>query len=228
MVFSNGKQSKNSRNTPAVPASSKTPHSTIREHPLLSLQRKIGNAAVGQILKQANVIQRSKQTKITDYFPYINNNNEEDSSHEDSTQEDGKQEEDLPNIRYGPDQLVVEESGGDFYGYLEGEQVSSLELYEDGDGRFWINNVKTNSKYQGQGIGTEMVRQAVLHYGAIFASKGSKYDHENDDSDTRYLTQEGATLVNSCIRKEVMKEEWFFNPAFENEDDIDEDDNFDY
>lgn len=100
--------------------------------------------------------------------------------------------------------------------------VAEFDYYEDDNGRKWINQMYVNNKFQRRGIGSHMIKLAVQEYGEVYASSGSKMDGSDDDSDTRYLSNEGASLINSCIKKGIMKKEWLLNPYFSYEDDNDD------
>ncbi|MED1902528.1 GNAT family N-acetyltransferase [Bacillus thuringiensis] len=106
-------------------------------------------------------------------------------------------------------------------GYINDTMVAEFDYYEDDNGRKWINQMYVNNKFQRRGIGSHMIKLAVQEYGEVYASSGSKMDGSDDDSDTRYLSNEGASLINSCIKKGIMKKEWLLNPYFSYEDDDD-------
>ncbi|WP_066309185.1 GNAT family N-acetyltransferase [Bacillus sp. FJAT-29814] len=111
---------------------------------------------------------------------------------------------------------ITDEEG---FAFLDDIKVAEFEFYEDSNGRKWINNIAVKKEYQKRGIGTEMIRLAVEEFGEVYASTASKMDGKDNDYDTRHLSTEGAALVNSSIRKGILKKEWVFNPYFIYEDD---------
>jgi GNAT superfamily N-acetyltransferase len=78
--------------------------------------------------------------------------------------------------------------------------------YEPDTDQFWLNHISVDTDYQKKGIGTNLLRAII------------KYLKETDDilmipatnqknDDGLYLTTEGAALINSCIRKKIIKHE---------------------
>jgi ribosomal protein S18 acetylase RimI-like enzyme len=112
--------------------------------------------------------------------------------------------------------IEIEHSGSTFSALANGIEVGELTIYED-DAGAWINNVSVKDSLQGRGIGSKMVEAAVESYGALYASSANKQqeDDHGDDGDTRHLSEEGAALVASCIRKGIMKDSWYKYPYSE-------------
>lgn len=100
---------------------------------------------------------------------------------------------------------VFTQFGNTFEASLTGGNVISHVEFEDfGDDEYeeyWLVDASTRQEYQRRGFARQLVANAVNYYGVVFASLATQQEHEDyDDSDTRYLTHEGAALVNSCIR----------------------------
>jgi GNAT superfamily N-acetyltransferase len=108
--------------------------------------------------------------------------------------------------------LRVEHAEGtdDWYGYVGDDKVATF-LYEwDDDGYVWLSEATVQPTWQRKGLGRQMIAEAVEYYEQVFASRASK--REGYDSDTRWLTEAGAALVEACIREGIMKPEWLRNP----------------
>lgn len=106
--------------------------------------------------------------------------------------------------------------------FYDGTEAGELSLFEDYEGRLWLNNVSSNN--QRIGIGLSLLKEAVEHHGVIYAATDGfqKFQEVNDD-DTRHLSIEGAALVNSAVRNGILLREWSFNPASENDYNTDSD-----
>lgn len=98
-------------------------------------------------------------------------------------------------------------------GFIDGKKVCDFVYFEDKNGNYWLNSANVEIEFQRKGIGTAMIKQAVEWYGAIYFSKAQRYYHDRFQGDTRYLSTEGAALANSCLRKGIINEEWFFDPS---------------
>lgn len=123
---------------------------------------------------------------------------------------------DWEDVRNDPNIAIVME-GPYFVAYYQGERAGELELYEDGQGRQWLNNIEVNAGFQRRGIGLSLLNAAVLHHEEVYAATGMEaYEEENGD-DTRHLSPEGVALVNSALRNGVLQPDWCFNPAEEHE-----------
>jgi|GEM_PF-5329348 len=95
-----------------------------------------------------------------------------------------------------------------------GTEVATFEFMDyDDDGTYWVWHLDTQAAFQNQGIGLFLMREAVNHYGQVLASRAGKDQHEmRDDEDIRYLSTEGAALVNAAIRSGIMQPDWLVNP----------------
>ena len=102
--------------------------------------------------------------------------------------------------------------------FFDDLEVGSLELYEDSEGRYWLNNIDVKPDYQRKGIGLSLLNEAVNAYGEIYAATNFSKDQEEEDADTRHLSQEGAALVNCALRNGILQPEWCFNPRFERDE----------
>ena len=96
---------------------------------------------------------------------------------------------------------VLTQSENTFEASLTGGNViSHVECEEFEDGEYWLVDAETQPEYQRRGLARQLVENAVNYYEIVFASLATQQEHEDyDDNDTRYLTEEGAALVNSCI-----------------------------
>lgn len=112
-------------------------------------------------------------------------------------------------------EIKYEEYSHSFIGYVDGEKVSTLELWEDDEtGDFWLNGIYVDKEenYE-KGYASSLIREALKHYNPIYVSIASRYEHkEHGDTTARELTTHGATLVNRLRDKGVLKKEWFINP----------------
>lgn len=100
--------------------------------------------------------------------------------------------------------------------YLDGEKIGNFDYYEDEAGKTWAFNFSIDELHQKKGIGTGLIKRAIDYYEEVYFYIGSKDDLERfselGESDSRYLSIEGAALLNSCIRKGIIKPEWAINP----------------
>jgi hypothetical protein len=117
--------------------------------------------------------------------------------------------------------LEIEQKGNHWVGHIGGEPAATLDIYEDDDGRAWLIGARTEDGFQRLGYGRALVKAAVEAYGEVLASCASKAEHEQmgGDWDVRWLSQEGAKLVNACIRDGIMRPEWLVNPFLQKEPD---------
>lgn len=118
-----------------------------------------------------------------------------------------------------------EESHEVFTAFLDGEKVGDLEIYRDEDDkeyRPWLNKIGVNEDMRNRGIGKKLVQAAVDQFGSVYASRAPKGMHNDQMGDTRWLSIDGARLVESCVKKGIMKPEWFINPFGEDRDYDDE------
>lgn len=100
----------------------------------------------------------------------------------------------FPRIEHGGNTVTL-------YLTLTGQEyrIGELDLYEDDNGRYWVNNVEVNDQWQRRGYGRLLIREAADHYGAtIYFSKQTNQEARDND-DTRHLSTEGAALANSCV-----------------------------
>jgi GNAT superfamily N-acetyltransferase len=98
-------------------------------------------------------------------------------------------------------------------GFVGEDRVTTFEYVQDEEGRTWLASATTLPAWQRRGIGRLMIAEAVAYYDEVWASRAARSD--GPDSDTRYLSQEGAALVESCIRAGIMKPAWLRNPYFD-------------
>ncbi len=81
---------------------------------------------------------------------------------------------------------------------LTGKNVGEATIEND-----WLQNISVEPNYQRQGIGTNLIRAIAQTMGGNFLipSKGLP------GLTSYYLSEEGAALINSCLRKKIIKEE---------------------
>lgn len=119
-------------------------------------------------------------------------------------------------LQLGQDALVIEEIDDRHYvGWVQGQKVCELDLFEDDQGRYWLNHITTSECFQRKGIGLAMLERAVFYKEAIYAAENMS--SSDDPDDTRHLSSEGAALVNAAKRKNVLRKEWCFDPNMESE-----------
>lgn len=106
--------------------------------------------------------------------------------------------------------LRIEQGDTDWFGFVGDEQVASFDYWQDDEGLVWLVGAEVKAAWQRQGIGRRMIAAAVDYYDEVYASRTGK--SEDFKSETRYLTEEGAALVNACIRDGIMKPEWLRYP----------------
>lgn len=112
-------------------------------------------------------------------------------------------------------QIKYDEYNHTFKGFVDGEKVSSLELWQDEEtGDFWLNGIYVDKEENyGKGYASSLIREALKYYDAIYVSTAPDYEHkQNGDTTARELTIDGATLVKNLKSRGVLKEEWFVNP----------------
>lgn len=90
---------------------------------------------------------------------------------------------------------------------VDGDGVGELNLATGPDGNKWLDNVSVNENFQKQGIGTQLVRLAVLHLEYFFVAGVQ----ESDDYEFS-LSDGGANLINRCLRNEFISEDRILFP----------------
>lgn len=72
------------------------------------------------------------------------------------------------------------------------DNVAEFEFYKDQDDKVWVNRIVTYSVYQGIGVGTLIIKQAILKYGEIYFSNATQLEKSlfsNDKvNDFRYFS----------------------------------------
>lgn len=101
-----------------------------------------------------------------------------------------------------------------FWAELGDERVAELQLTEDDRGRVWLMSVDTEQEYRRRGMASGLVERAVEMYGEVFVSTAGQGEHEmwEGDWDIRWLTEDGAGLVQGCVKKGILKQEWLIHP----------------
>jgi hypothetical protein len=111
------------------------------------------------------------------------------------------------------DRLEVEWDGEfRFSGWVASREVGHINLTDEYGG-VWLEDASTDEDFQRKGVGTVLIVLALEVYGQVFASSSPR----QHDGDTTYLSTEGAALVNSCIRKGIMKRDCLTGPSGEDE-----------
>ena len=80
-------------------------------------------------------------------------------------------------------------------------KLGELELYQDNNGRYWINNINVNQWARGKGVALKLLQKAIANHGTIYASNQDA--SQDTASDTRHLTEAGYALVRACIKKRM-------------------------
>lgn len=103
------------------------------------------------------------------------------------------------------DRTIVIEGDDDIEAFHEGRQIGRIEFDSDEFGpRLYGMNI--NLDYRQAGIGTEMMRAAAELHGKRFrkASLLAVGGHHVPSED--YFTQEGAALIQRCIRLGILED----------------------
>ncbi|NEQ85347.1 MAG: DUF4157 domain-containing protein [Moorea sp. SIO2I5] len=159
-------------------------------------------------------IQRTlKQPLITNYRKY------EEGQYKGQYKTVGHTLEDNPRQEYVWEniEIVVDEEKTEYTArdknWPEGslKEWGHLDLYSDNQDGYWINHIEVKQNVQRMGIARLLVKKAIEDHGDIYASN-SHYDRENPE-DTRHLLEDGAGLVNSLIKKGIMKQGWLREPV---------------
>ncbi len=70
--------------------------------------------------------------------------------------------------------------------------VAEFEFYKDQDDKVWANKIVTYGIYQGIGVGTLIIKQAILKYGEIYFSNATQLDKsdflKDKENDFRYFS----------------------------------------
>lgn len=119
------------------------------------------------------------------------------------------------------DRIEIDESGGSYDASYDGDDAGRLELFQDPQGRQWINFIEVEQDFQRRGIGLSLLSHAVDKHGEIYAAVDMQASEETGEDDTRHLSEQGAALVSSAVRNGILKEEWCFNPAMHDPDQMD-------
>jgi GNAT superfamily N-acetyltransferase len=91
---------------------------------------------------------------------------------------------------------------------IEGDRVGELNLATRTGENVWLDNVHVDADFQHQGIGTQLVRLAVLHLEDFFVAGVQ----ESDDYEFS-LSDGGANLINRCLRNGfITKDRILFPP----------------
>ena len=100
-----------------------------------------------------------------------------------------------------------------FEGYIGPVKVCELFLYDDYNGLFWLNGIFTEKGYKRKGYATQLIIDAIENYGEVYVSTAPQCEHNDHNDDTaRYLSDEGASLVNKLVSNGILKDEWLKNP----------------
>ena len=118
-------------------------------------------------------------------------------------------------------QLAIAWVGDTVTATMGGTKVGEIDFVDyDGDGKMWVFSMETKSEattgqtWRHLGIGLKLLQEGVNKYGQIYASKGGQREHDPDDDgdDTRWLTRDGAGLINAAVAKGIIPASNFYNP----------------
>lgn len=92
--------------------------------------------------------------------------------------------------------------------------IGEFEFREDEKERKWLSGCDIYADYQGKGLGSSVIRKAVNHYGAVYfcTADRTEMNHRYGEYDSRYLTEEGVKLMESCLRKKIIRKSWAIKP----------------
>lgn len=103
------------------------------------------------------------------------------------------------------------------------ENVAECELYKDENNLVWVNKIISYGIYQGDGVGTEIIKLAVKEYGTIYisnANQGQKAAFSKDKkNDFRYFNDainfedsHIGLFASSLVKKGILSEDNIKNP----------------
>lgn len=97
-----------------------------------------------------------------------------------------------------------------FVAQINGQSVSTVEICLDDEGMPWFSGLDTDDAFRRKGLGSLLVAAAVEKWEKIYISTHPK---GVNDGDTRYLTMDGAALINACIDKGIVDRDWYADPT---------------
>lgn len=94
------------------------------------------------------------------------------------------------------------------------KRIGEFEFLWDEHQRLWLNNCSVDEDYQQKGIGTSVIKHAVKVFDALYFCTASKEEliGGGKEYDSRYLTEEGVILMESCLRNKIIKSDWAIKP----------------
>lgn len=94
------------------------------------------------------------------------------------------------------------------------KSIGEFEFMRDDQQRLWLYNCSLNEDFQQKGIGLSVIRHAVKVFNSIYFCTATKEEliGGGKEYDSRYLTEEGVKLMESCLRKKIIKSDWTIKP----------------
>ncbi|TAJ47403.1 MAG: hypothetical protein EPO58_16020 [Chitinophagaceae bacterium] len=110
--------------------------------------------------------------------------------------------------------IEVDEDSMTWRIYYADVRIGEFEFREDEKERKWLSGCEIHADYQRKGLGGSVIRKAVKHYGAVYFCTADRIDmnHYYGEYDSRYLTEEGVKLMESCLKKRIIRKSWTINP----------------
>jgi GNAT superfamily N-acetyltransferase len=104
---------------------------------------------------------------------------------------------------------------------IGGKQIAEVTYEQFPDGYYWVTGMYTDDNWQRLGIAKQLIATAIASIGGtLYASNQGQVAHEDqDDEDTRWLTGDGAALINAAIAAHMNVQ--YRNPFEEPADDGD-------
>jgi len=98
---------------------------------------------------------------------------------------------------------------------LLNKQIASFNYVRIKD-KVWFEYGTVDEKYQQNGVGSLLIQAAVKQYGQVYFCEVNRQAlielTGSTEYQQRYLTSEGRSLAESCIRKGIIKKEWLTVP----------------
>jgi GNAT superfamily N-acetyltransferase len=104
----------------------------------------------------------------------------------------------------GRDILIDIDLTDNIFAEHDGERIGTFEFqWSEDDDNWKLMHVNIDESFQRQGIGEQMVQEAVDHFEIFLIPPVNP----PEDSDW-FVTSEGTAFLNACIRKGLLPAEW--------------------
>ncbi|MFH2140879.1 MAG: GNAT family N-acetyltransferase [Bacteroidota bacterium] len=96
------------------------------------------------------------------------------------------------------------------------KKTAVFHYYKDRNNNYWLANCEVPDDYQRQGIGSLMIKRAIMEYGQVYFSNASRLEfntkHPEHGYDSSYLDSQGWKFVEALIRKKIIPNDWLRFP----------------